>query len=117
MLLQGDSETVLSKRLTEMSEQLRMFETENKNLSSQLKHAQEEFARSEKVKQEILTQSAVSEASKGQSDEIESLKASLKAAEEKVKHCQQVESQNNDLLKVSINASDTLFHVMQLPIT
>ena len=91
---------MLSNRLAEVNDQLKKCEAENKNLSGHLKHAQNELARSEKVKQEILTKSAEIESSKALSDELERLKASLKGAEDKVRHHEQVESQNSYLLKV-----------------
>ena len=91
---------MLSSRLAEVNDQLRKYEADNKNLSGHLKHVQDELARSEKVKQEVLTKSAEIESSKALSEELERLKASLKAAEDKVKHQEQVDSQKDYLLKV-----------------
>ena len=91
---------MLSSRLAEVNDQLRKYEADNKNLSGHLKHVQDELSRSEKVKQEMLTKSAEIESSKALSEELGRLKASLKAAEDKVKHQEQVDSQKDYLLKV-----------------
>ncbi|XP_065059142.1 ribosome-binding protein 1-like isoform X4 [Rhopilema esculentum] len=106
----GDSEAVYSSRLAEVSKQLERSEAENKNLSDKLHQAHKNLGETEKSRQDLVEKlnHAAKETSGGKEhelklvqteEELENVKSALKTAVDKVKHFEETEAKNSELLK------------------